>query len=146
MNSFVGSERCSDGLLSFNKCTASKHLTLSHTSTVPALQSGKYFPNEISVVHMAAAPSEDKAKICDQKLAERLKVNKVWHQTVLKAISISRVCTLSSPQGSLDSNSNMRQTHTYTHTQTCKHIYSYQNTYIWDHGLFQCCIYIYTPS
>lgn len=81
-------------------------------------KSGKYFPNEISIVHVAAEQSKDKIKICDQleKLTKRLKVNKVWHQSVLKAISISWVCTLSSPLGSLDSNSNMTRTHTHMQT------------------------------
>lgn len=76
--------------------------------------SGKYLP---------AALSTDNVKISDQleKAPERLKVNKVWHRAVLKAVSISWVCTLSSPLGYLDSNSNMRHAHTSTRTQTHIH-------------------------
>lgn len=73
--------------------------------------SGKYLP---------AALSTDNVKICDQleKPPERLKVNKVWHRAVLKAVSISWVCTLSSPLGYLDSNSNTRHARTSARTQT----------------------------
>lgn len=75
---------------------------------------------------MAAEQSKDEVKICDQleKPIERLKVNEVWHQTVLKAISISWICTLGSPLGSVDASSNTRHTHRdmQTHILILKHI------------------------
>lgn len=87
--------------------------------------SGRYLPTALST---------DNVKICDQleKTPKRLKVNKVWHRAVLKAVSISWVCTLSSPLGYLDSNSNMRHAHTSARTQT--HTQGHKEC-----GLFWCC-------
>lgn len=87
-------------------------------------ESGKYFPNDISAVHVAAEQCKDKVKICDQleKPIERLKVNEVWHQTALKAVSISWIRTLCSPLGSVDASSNVRHTQTLMQTHMQKHV------------------------
>lgn len=78
---------------------------------------------------MAAEQSKDRVKICDQleKPIERLKVNEVWHQTVLKGISISWIRTLGLPLVSVDASSNMRHTHRHANTQTHTETHTVRN-------------------
>lgn len=85
-------------------------------------KSRKYCPNEISEVCVAAEQSKDKVKICDQleKPIERLKVNEVWHQIVVKAVSISWIRTLSNPR--ICGCQQQYETHADTHTDMQTHI------------------------
>ena len=108
---------------------------------------GKYFPNEIMEVHVAAEQHKDKVRIWDQleNQIKRLKVNKVGCQTVLKTYLFHGyehcVCSwgLQMPAAIWDS-----YPHTYTHTNIQTHILILQHIELGMCSNLVLCIYSYT--